>query len=141
MRSHDRFRFLKYWIWSTISNNSDFFPAAFELQVPSHLLEICHQIKCDIIEYAGNRKTQKLKTAILYWVQAFPRSTNALKSLTSLNVQTAVSRFGFCVLNFLSFVSDFLLRETNIKMIKAKLSKVCDKYVAAKISIWHLATW
>ena len=120
--------------------NSDFFPAAFELQVPSHLLEICHQIKCDIIEYAGNRKTQKLKTAILYWVQAFPRSTNALKSLTSLNVQTAVSRFGFCVLNFLSFVSDFLLRETNIKMIKAKLSKVCDKYVAAKISIWHLAT-
>ena len=91
--------------------NSDFFPAAFELQVPSHLLEICHQIKCDIIEYAGNQKTQKLKNAILYWVQAFPRSTNALKSLTSLNVQTAVSRFGFCVLNFLSFVSDFLLRE------------------------------
>ena len=47
-------------------------------------------MKCDIIEYAGN-SPRMLKNAVLYWVQASPRSTNALKSLTSLNVQTAVS--------------------------------------------------
>ena len=125
---------MKYWIWSTISHNSDFFPAAFELQVPSHLLEICHQIKCDIIEYAGNRKTQKLKTAILYWVQAFPRSTNALKSLTSLNVQTAVSRFGFCVLNFLSILSDFLLWEKlTQKWLQPKAEQSMQSHCYSKI--------
>ena len=72
--------------------HSDFASTSAELEerIPAHLAEICHQIKYEIIDYAGNRP-RMLKNATLYWVQAFPRSTNALKSLTSLNVQTAVS--------------------------------------------------
>ena len=70
--------------------HSDFYSPEYESQIPGHLVEVCHQMKCDIIEYAGNCP-RMLKNAVLYWVQASPRSTNALKSLTSLNVQTAVS--------------------------------------------------
>ena len=83
---------LNYLLDGPTTNFSDFMDSLRGCPFwPPHWQELCHQIHVHVINFGNNNSQKKLKGAILQWITEFPNSANALKSLTGINVQTAVS--------------------------------------------------